>query len=166
MHSPVISMRGITGMLIIVVFGGDFMSRFWYFFKYELKNFFNKRNVLIFLAILVIALLLVQYSVGKYNKELSNIKEFQDVESKRIEQYFNYRIYGSLGFRLLFSPHPMAILFLNSTSIQEMIAFTNAGDQLKIYKPLQGKAVFESTKSLFTDFSGIIFFIATLARVS
>jgi len=138
------------------------MRRFRSFFKFELKNFLIKRNLWLFGVILAITLVYVQLGVNGYNKELKNKAIFQDVELKKAQQHFNYRVYGLYGLRYIFLPHSMSILALNSSTIQDMVAFIDSGERLQIYKPLQGKAVFEAAKSLFTDFSGIIFFIAAL----
>ncbi|MCP5108276.1 MAG: hypothetical protein GY950_33125, partial [bacterium] len=138
------------------------MLSFRAFLNYEAKSFFSVRNTVIVVLLLFLGLGFIQYGVNVYKDNLEKKSVFQDSENERVKQFFNYRVYGLYGFRLLAEPHPMAIFFINSTSIPGMTAYCDSGERLRIYKSLQGGAVFEVRKNWFTDFSGIILFFLGL----
>lgn len=134
-------------------------------FRYELRKVFyiskgkvvlSKKHVIGFLALLAVILGFVQYGVISYKNDLKQEAVFQDFENKKVEQFFNYRIYSTYGFRLIFHPAPVSILFNNSSTISDLNAFADGGERFNIYKGFYGKKVFEMKKNLVSDYSSVI----------
>lgn len=138
------------------------MHTFRSIFKFEARGFLDKQNLIVFGLLLALALGMTQYGVYKFKQTVTQKKVFQQVEEEKVEQFFNWRIYGTYGFRLWFMPAPQCIFFINSATVPDMAAFVDSGERLKIYKSLKGKNTFELSKNWFTDFSGIILFFGSL----
>lgn len=131
-------------------------------FIFEAKCLLSKRNILIVLLLLSLSLGFVQYGVYQHERSLEQKKIFKEIENTKVDQFFNYRIYGTYGFRILFMPDPFSIFFNNSVTIPDMISYVDSGERLKLYKSLKGKNVFELSKNWFADFSSIILFFGGL----
>jgi len=135
------------------------------YFRYELRKVFyiskkkvviSKKHVIGFLVFLAVILGFVQYGVMVYKNDLKQEAIFQDFENKKVEQFFNYRIYSTYGFRLIFHPSPVSIFFSNSSTISDLNAYADGGERFNIYKGFYGKKVFEMKKNLVSDYSGVI----------
>jgi hypothetical protein len=112
--------------------------------------------------LLFLALGFVQYGVHDYKKLLKQKEIFQEIEKTKVEQFINYRQYGTYGFRMIFVPDTISLFFLNSCVIPDMTSFVDAGERLQIYSSLKGKKIFSLKKNGFTDFSGIVLFFGSL----
>ncbi|MCU0289592.1 MAG: hypothetical protein MUF15_24765, partial [Acidobacteria bacterium] len=102
------------------------------------------------------------YGISNYKKSSEQKAVFQDVEITLINLYPTYRHYATYGFRILFLPAPLSILFTNSTTFQNITANIESGYRLNIYQSAKGKSLFETNKYLFSDFSGIFLFFFSL----
>jgi hypothetical protein len=138
------------------------MRTFKTFFILEFKRFFGKRNGTIILLLLLLSLIFIQNGISEYNNILTQKEKFQELEKTRVSRYFNYRVYGTYGFRMLFVPAPITVFFNKSGVITDMTSFIDSGERLNIYTPLQGRNVFNLKKWGLSDFSGIIMFFASL----
>lgn len=138
------------------------MRTFRSIFKFETRGFLDKQNVIALVLLLVLALGLTQYGVYKFKKSLTQKEIFQQVEKKKIEYFFNYRIMGLHGFRLILLPNPIGIFFINSVPVSDITALVDAVDRLNLYKSVKGEKIFGFKKDWFTDFSGIILFFGSL----
>ncbi|MDQ1349942.1 MAG: transporter permease subunit [Acidobacteriota bacterium] len=138
------------------------MRTFKTFFIFEFKRFFGRRNVIIIVLLLLFSLVFIQNGINDYKNLLDHKDKFQEFERTKTTQYINYVQYGIYGIRMLFVPAPISIFFINSSVIPDMTAYVDSGEQLKIYKPLKGKNIFELNKFGFADFSGILLFFGSL----
>ncbi|MCP5104630.1 MAG: hypothetical protein GY950_14690, partial [bacterium] len=141
------------------------MKTFFFFFKSELKRLLCKRNLAIYFLLLLFTMGFLQNGIFEFNNVQTKKEKFQEVEDRKIQLYFNYRVYGLLGFRLFFLPHPMSVFFNNSTPISDMTAFIDSGERLRIYNSLQGAGIFKTRQNSLTDFSGSLIFLAGLISV-
>jgi ABC-type transport system involved in multi-copper enzyme maturation permease subunit/ABC-type transport system involved in cytochrome c biogenesis ATPase subunit len=112
--------------------------------------------------LLVFVLGFYQYNISEFKEKQEQKRIFQDFEKKRVEQFYNYRLYGFRGFRLFYQADPISIFFINSVPIPDMNAFADSAEQLKIYKPVNTKTVFDLRQNWFTDYSGILLLIGSL----
>lgn len=131
-------------------------------FKFEGKRFLNLKTGIILFLLLVFSLGFFLHSIFEYKDTQEQKRLFQDFEKKRVEQFYNYRIYGFRGFRLFYLADPISIFFINSVPIPDMNAFADSAEQLKFSKPVTINTVFELRKNWFTDYSGILLLIGTL----
>jgi hypothetical protein len=132
------------------------------FFKYEARQSLSKTYVTAALVILAIALCFVQNGVYEYQKYQEQIKIFQSVETTLIETYATYRHYASYGFRMLFSPSPISILFTNSAILHDLTGNIETGFRMNIYQTMKGRGPFGVNQYLFADFSGIFLYFGGL----
>ncbi len=138
------------------------MQNFKTFFIFEFKRFFGRRNIVISVLLLFVSLVFIQNGINDHKIQLDHKDKFQEFERTKITQYINYSQYGIYGIRMLFVPAPISVFFINSAVIPDMTAYVDSGEQLKIYKPLKGKNIFDLNKFGFTDFSGILLFFGSL----
>jgi ABC-type transport system involved in cytochrome c biogenesis ATPase subunit len=138
------------------------MRTFKTFFIFEFKRFFGRRNIIISLLLLFFSMVFIQNGINNYKSLLDHKDKFQEFERTKTTQYINYSQYGAYGIRMLFVPAPISVFFINSSVIPDMTAYVDSGEQLKIYKPLKGKNIFDLNKFGFTDFSGILLFFGSL----
>jgi len=138
------------------------MNTFSSYIVFELKHFFSVRNCVAVGLILILCLAFVQVGINDFKSSLIQKTEFQKVESFKVTQFINYRVYAGYGVRMLFVPTPASVLFYNSGMIPDLAAYIDSGERLNIYNPLIGKSIFRLNNSGFTDFSGIMFFFGSL----
>lgn len=130
---------------------------------FEFKRFSKKRFRLTTSTVLIfLSLLFVQIGAGKYQKIILQQQQFQDLEKLKVTMYVTYTQYGTYGIRYMFVPDPVYVLFINSGVIDDINAYVDSGERLKIYNSLKGSNLFQVKKSNFTDFSGIILFFGGL----
>ncbi len=138
------------------------MKTFRAFFFFELKRFASRRNVLFFLLLLFFSLYFLQSGINEYEDILNRKDTFLEFEEAQISQYNNYTQYGGYGFRMLFIPSPLVLLFNQSAAFPDLTAFVDSGARLNIYLPFKGKDAFDLKNFGLTDFSGIMLFFGTL----
>ncbi|MFC2155491.1 ABC transporter permease subunit [Acidobacteriota bacterium] len=138
------------------------MTAFFRFFIIEFKRLLSRRNLVLFLLFLFLSLYFVQEGINDYKRVIQNKENFQQVERINIEKFVNYLQYGTYGFRLLFIPSPLNILFTNSGAISELTAFVDSGVRLRIYNSFIGKNLYAERSGGFKDFFGIILLLGSL----
>lgn len=122
----------------------------------------SKKYAIGLMVLLFVVLAFVQNNIFDYKNSLVQVDSFKDFENKKVEQFFNYRIYSTYGFRMMFSPATLSILCNNSVIDSDLVAFADGGERLNFYKPFYGKKSFEMKKNLFSDYFGIIQIIGIL----
>ena len=138
------------------------MNTFSAIFGHESRRFLCKRNLIVFLLFILLSLYFIRDGIVQYNNVIENKDRFQEIESVKVEHYINYTQYGLFGFRLLFIPSPLSILFTNSSLVTGLIANVDSASVLKIYNSFKGKNLYADKAGGFKDFSGIIFLFGTL----
>ncbi len=133
--------------------------------RFDRSQFLTKWNSLLVIFLLILGLGFAQYGISNFKEAQRQKIIFQEVEKNKIEQFASYRMFASFGFRVMFMPEPMSILFTSSTVIQDMTSYIDSGERLNIYKPLKGKNIFEFSKNWFADYSGILFFFGGLVAL-
>jgi hypothetical protein len=128
----------------------------------ESRRTFARRNVAILLLFLLLSLYFVQSGIHEYQTLIGNKEKFKEVEKIKVRLFINYAQYGGIGFRLLFIPSKLSILFVNSSLITDLTANIDSADVLKIYNSLKGATLFSEKSGGFKDFSGIFFLFGTL----
>ncbi|MCX6582819.1 MAG: hypothetical protein NT166_21800 [Candidatus Aminicenantes bacterium] len=132
---------------------------------HEERQAMSMMDIVAVLLILALGLGLLQYHISEYKKKEDQKATFQSVETEIVGIYATYRHYASYGFRLMFSPSPLSILFSNSTVFQDMYANIYPGHRLQIYQSMKSRAPFDVTKFLFADCSGIYLCFAGLLAI-
>ncbi len=138
------------------------MKVFYDFFVLELKRLLSRKNIILFLLFLLVALYFVQDGITDYKNVMKNKENFQEIERLNIKKFINYTQYGAYGFRLLFVPSPISIFFCNSGLSPELTAFLDSGVRLRIYNSSLGKNLYSEKPGGFKDFFGIILLIGSL----
>lgn len=138
------------------------MSKFAAFVKLELKRFVNKRNIIIFLLILLLSLYYVNKGIDNHKRTLEISKEFQDVESILFEALLNYAQYSSHGINLLFIPDIAEIFFTNTGKVSELTAKIDSVTTLNIRNDCKSVFLFKEKYLVPMDFSGMMLLIFSL----
>ena len=130
--------------------------------RIECKRFFRSKKVMVFLAILLVALYFVHEGIVMQKGIVRGKSEFQEIEQQNIKLFFNYTQYGTFGFQLLYIPSGLSILFNNKDINCEQIALVDSGARLKIYHLTLGSNLFTEKSNILNDFSGVILFAVTI----
>ena len=138
------------------------MKTFYTVLLLEHRRIFSRRNIIILILFLLLCLYFIQAGVHHYKTIIQDKEKFLETERIKTDLYINYAIYGSYGFRLLFVPSPLSILFVNSTVISELSSNVDVASLLSIYKFYKGRNLFAEKTGGFMDFSGIILLFGTL----
>lgn len=129
------------------------------FFSFEVKRLTRIRNLLIFLLITGLFLYLVQDGINLYEDTILNIKTFQEIEKLKVSRITNMNQYALYGFRILFIPTSLSVLFYNSTVFSDITAIINNSERLELYSPMKGKTLFSEKPGRYADFSGLVYLI-------
>lgn len=140
------------------------MSAFKSFFLLECKRLLEWRRLIALLLLLISGMYFVWLGIVEYQQTLDQKAKFLEIEKVKATKFVNYRQYGTYGYRMLFVPSPISILFTNSGILPDTTAYADSGERMKIHHTLKGKNIFDLVKkqSGFTDFSGLLLFFGTL----
>ncbi|MGE5344110.1 MAG: hypothetical protein ACM3SY_21805 [Candidatus Omnitrophota bacterium] len=133
--------------------------------KENLRGLLRKRYAIIIVMIFVICLMYIQYGISVYKTALKSNQDFKKIEIKNVSMAHSYRAYGTLGFRITFSIHPLGIFFINSGINRDFNSKIDSGLTLNIANTLQGKNPLLSIilkKILITDYAGFLMLIGSL----
>ncbi len=82
-------------------------------------------------------------------------------EKEKWKYYTNYSQYGGYGFRVLLTPSPLSVFFINSSIFKDVECNVDQSERLNIYHSVKGKNLF-SFMGNFRDFSSVIFLFGSL----
>ncbi len=128
----------------------------------EAQRLLNRRTLALFLLCSILSLYFIQTGISDYKKNAENKKNFLNIEQLKVNQYINYAQYGAYGFRILFIPSPLSILFTNSSVISDLTSNVDSGERLNIYDSFKGRRLFAEKLGGFKDFSGIMLLLGSL----
>ncbi len=131
-------------------------------FMVGFKQFFNKRNLIVFLIMFLLLLYAVDRGVDQYKEVVANSKEFQKYETLMFKNVMNYSYYSFSGTNYLCVPSVSSIFFTDSSMMFELSAKIDALASLKIYNSCKGKELFKVNNKGFLRFSGVIILLGTL----
>lgn len=132
------------------------------FFIFECKRFINKKNLALFMLLLLISLFPVQTHINRYNTIIENNRKYNETERLKVKQFLNYTQYGLYGFRVFFNPSPISILFSHSGAFRELTSNIDAGEKMNFYSSMKGKTLFGRSPVGFMDFAGLIMLLGSL----
>ncbi|MCK4763797.1 MAG: hypothetical protein KAW12_16465 [Candidatus Aminicenantes bacterium] len=129
------------------------------FLLLELRKFFIKKNVVIYLVFLAVLLGFLTIEKFSYNSTLEVKTKFQNFEKEKIKFYSLYSQYGGYGIRLFFLPSQMSMI---TSSNSEFVSKINSAEQLLIYDLIKGKNLFSDKSEGYMNFTGFLFLIGCL----
>lgn len=129
-------------------------------FILEAKKIASRRNIILLLCFLVLLIALLLNEISEYRNVMANKIDFQESEKQRIEQYVLYTQYGGYGFRILFIPAPMSMLFPNPR-VNDMVSSINVAERLSLSDDLTGQSLSPTSTDLM-NFTGIILLVFSL----
>lgn len=138
------------------------MRTFNVIFGIELRKLMRRKFLALFLLFSMLSLYFVQMGVYKYKEVIENRDKFLRLEEMKVGQYINYAQYGVYGFRVMFIPSPLSVLFANSTVISELTSNVDTGERVNIYNSFIGRTLFAEKTGGFNDFSGIMLLLGSL----
>jgi len=138
------------------------MSHLIALFLLGFKQFFSKRNLIVFLFMLLLLFYGVNKGIYNYKVMVENSKEFQKIEALMFRNVMNYIQYSTVGVRYMYVPPASVIFFTDSPLMSELAAKIDSTINLDIYNNCKGSAVFESNNRDFLCFSGLLVLLGTL----
>jgi hypothetical protein len=131
----------------------------------EFKRFICKRNMVVIAVILIISLIGVHKGSEDYNRVLTDVKEFIDVEDSSFKYIRNYVVYSKNGFKVNFVPSPNMALFTNPSIMTEISARINSVIKLNIYNDSKKNLIIDGGfpyRLKFSDITLLFFGLAAL----
>jgi len=133
------------------------------FFRLEKGRFLDKRKLIVLILFYLLSIYFIQSGIGQYKAGHDEIKRFQEFEKTRIDNFQYYDQYGTYGFRLLYVPGPLSALFSGAGIVTNNLnAFIDAGERMKIYEPFKGKNAFIGYTSIFLNMTGFLLLIGSI----
>ena len=139
------------------------MKNFSAFFILAVKSFFTKRNMILAVLFVGMALYFVYNGAALYKETINNKNKFVEIEKKIVEHFPNYLLYGTTGFRIIFVPSPLSVFFYNSGLFSDLTCSLDVEEQLNLNMSLKGKDLFKEKKVNYSDFAGLYFLFGSLA---
>ncbi|MCP5102040.1 MAG: hypothetical protein GY950_01610, partial [bacterium] len=124
------------------------------FFAAELKSRLRPRDIVIYLAFILVLILMARDGRQNYLNTQNNTKPFQETEKTKVDNYILYSQYGGFGLRVMFIPSPYSVLFTNP-AFEGLLSNVNTAERLSIYKSLKGR-------NFFSEHSGQINYLVIL----
>lgn len=137
------------------------MNVFKRIFGIESRRLFCRRNIIIFLVLLILLTVFILEGVIEYKSILKNRKTFQETEKLKVNQYILITQYGAYGLRVMFIPSPLSIIFNNSGLFKDLMSNVDVGERLNIYNSVKGRKVFDEPGG-FMDVSGFLLLFGSL----
>jgi len=123
--------------------------------KFEVNRILGIRINLIVMIIFFCFCIFFIFSNSNIYKNFQEEKDsFLEYERNRVEKFVTVDQYGGYGFRVLFEPTPLSILFNESTVFDNLYSNVDMTEILKIESSLKGQNLFNQ-KGNFKDFSGL-----------
>jgi len=130
--------------------------------RIEWKRNFCKILMVTIIIFSILAILLLQFGIEKYEKKALNNKKFVEIEQKKVEKHPTYFQYFLYGFRLLSQPHPLLSLSHNSAVFGDTIGFVDSGMALKLGKAQIGETTFEKPMGGVMDLSWYFLIVGSI----
>ena len=138
------------------------MSHLIALFLLGFKQFFSRRNLIVFLVMLLLLFYGVNKGIYNYKVMVENSKEFQKIEAMMFANVMTYLQYSNVGVRYMYVPSASVIFFTVPPLMSELAAKINSTINLDIYNNCKGSSVFASTNRDFLRFSGLLVLLGTL----
>jgi hypothetical protein len=125
------------------------------FIKFEFKKVTGMAYMVVFLVFLVASGYLFFHGLSQYKHILEENNNFQEFSKLKYKEFIYPSKYGNYGLRLRYEPSPF-MAFFDSGPVEDMTAFIDGSERMRIYKSLIGRGAFTMLKSVFMTFSGFI----------
>ena len=129
------------------------MSNFCSLFYLELKQFCRKRNLVLWVILLIIILIFVNKGINQYKILPGKVQQFNQIQDSNFNSIRNYNEYAYYGIKMLFIPAPIEILFKNNTMPSDVKAKVTSVNTVQINNNLKGKSLHTGFKLDNIDFS-------------
>ena len=139
------------------------MGYFKTLFSLVLKRFFSTKKTIVIFVILLLIIFIAKGSFYDYEKTISEIKNFQKLDSEKIKVLRNYVEYSFYGVKSFFVPSPLGILLKTSGTNSEISARVDSIISLNIFINAKGRAIFEADSNSPFRLSFIIMVLGTLS---
>ena len=141
------------------------MSNFRPLFYIESKRFCRKRNMILWIILLLVIFFFVNIGINRYNTLPGKEQKFNQIQDNYFKKIRNYDHYARYGIIFLFVPSPQWIFFQDTTVPDDVTAKVDSSVTVQIANNLKGKSLFNGFKIGDVDLSRIFLFIICLLAV-
>jgi len=138
------------------------MSNFRSLFHLELKRFLRKRNLVLWIILLLLILFFVNKGINQYKTLPGKVQTINQIQDNYFKSIRNYDEYSRYGIIMLFIPSSPWILFQNTTMPPDVTAKVSSNITVQIVNNLKGKSLYSGFKLDNIDFSRIVLFLISL----
>lgn len=131
----------------------------------EFKEFIKSWKILVWVILSVILLLVVNQGINDYKESCKLTPLFKDIHKRYFEKIQNYDRYGKEGIDVLFVPSPLAALFKNTITSENLTGNIDSVVNLDISNDLKGPALNPSNLFFKMDFSFILMLVGSMAAL-
>jgi len=139
------------------------MGHFITVFSLLLKRFCSMKKAIMLILILLLTIFIAKGSFDEYEKTLSEIQHFQNLDAEKIKVLRNYTEYSFYGIKSFFVPSPLGILLKTCGTITELSARVDSIAALDIFINAKGSALFEEGSISPFHLSFIIMVLVTIS---
>ena len=125
------------------------------FIKFEFKKVTGWAYMVVFLVFLIVSGYLFYHGLSQYKHILEENNNFLEFSREKYKQFLYPSYYGNYGLRIRYEPSPF-MAFFDSGPVEDMTAFIDGSERMRIYKSLIGRGAFTMLKNVFMTFSGFI----------
>lgn len=138
------------------------MSNFRSLFYMEMKRFLRKRNIVLWVILLLLILFFVNKGINQYKILPGKVQTINQIQDNYFKSIRNYDEYSRYGIIMLFIPSSPWILFQNTTMPPDVTAKVSSNIKVQIVNNLKGKSLYSGFKLDNIDFSRIVLFLISL----
>jgi hypothetical protein len=134
-------------------------------FYIESKRFVRKRNMIIWIILLLVIFIFVNIGINRYNTMPGKEQEFNKIQDNYFKKIRNYDHYARYGIIFLFIPSPQWILFQDTTVPDDVTAKVDSSVTVQITNDLKGKSLYKGFQVGDVDLSRIFLFLICLLAI-
>ena len=134
-------------------------------FRFVVKRFFSKRNLIIFAVLSIIFLYSGHYGAVEYKSIINDSHEFKKIEDQLFDTIADYTEYSERGVNVFFHPTVLGAFFSNPPMFSELSGKVNSIFALNIYNNCKDGIVLGGNSSLRFRFSTLVLVFLSLAAL-
>jgi len=134
-------------------------------FRGEFKRFIRKRNLMVWLILLLVTFLFLNNGINRYKKLPVKTQNFNRIQDYHFKKVRNYDDYVTLGIKVIFESSPLSILFRNVTVPPDVTAQLDSIVRMQITNNMKGNSLHTNFNLGYFDFSRVVLFLFCLAAL-
>lgn len=138
------------------------MYHFWSLFRLVVKRSISKRNIILFVLLLILSFYSTQQGVIEYKKKSHDLQEFTKAEKSFFKSIRNYSHYSLRGTNIYYFPSCSSIFFDHPILLSGLSGMINSIITLNIFNSCRGGIIIKGTSPFKFRFSNMLLVLGGL----